>query len=246
MQMMRINRNAMKKVIVVSKLLILCIVLGLHLLSSNGMAAEDFPVPKFIQIGTVTPSTNQFGMNFSIRRFESRKSSDEVIAYYDQHWEGRAAITEYGVWSMIGINTGKKFYNVQVQKRSAGSWGYLSISDMPERFAKQDYPLPGHKKFPKMRGSSIVNDQTNKDRGKSSRTVLLTNNFSISANGQYYLNYYMGKGWSVVADNKNSKMLSRVMTLQKGHQVMTMTISKVENITSVVANIETANILPMR
>ena len=236
----------MKRATVVSKLLASSLILWLLLMSSHSMAVADFPVPKFIQIGSVTPSTNQFGMNFNIRRFDSRKSAADVIAYYDQHWEGRAAITEYGVWSMIGINTGNKFYNVQVQDSSAGAWGYLSISDMPERLAKQDYSLPGEKKFPKMRGSTIVNDQLNKDRGKSSRTLLLTNNFSVAANGQYYLNHYLGKGWSVVADNKNSKMLSRVMTLQKGHQMMTMTISKVENITSVVTNIETANVLPLR
>ncbi len=238
------NLNVMTKAIVVSKLLIKYMLLCL--LPVISVAAPDFPVAKFMQVDGVTPNTNQFGMNFNIRRFESRRSSDDVIAYYDQHWKGRAAITEYGVWSMIGINTGKKFYNVQVQNSSAGSWGYLSISDIPERLAKQDYRLPGDKKFPQMRGSNVVNDQINKDLGKSSRTILLTNNFSVSANGQYYLNHYLNKGWSVVADNKNSRMLSRVMTLQKGHQVMTMTISKIENLTSVVANIETANLLPMR
>jgi hypothetical protein len=95
-----------------------------------------------------------------------------------------------------------------------------------------------------MSGSRILNDKQHKDIGKSARTILLVNNFSVSANGQYYLNYYQGKKWSLLADNKNSKMHTRVMTFQKGSKVVTLTIAKVEKHTNVVANIESARLLP--
>jgi hypothetical protein len=183
-------------------------------------------------------------MNFNIRKFESREKTSKIIDFYLQKWGDQAVITEYGVWTMVGKNTGKQFYNVQAQDGASGSWGYLSISDLPERIAKDDYQLPGDQRFPQMSGSRVLNDKKHKDIGKSARTVLLVNDFSVSANGQYYLKYYQGKKWSVLNDNKDTKMRTRVMTFQKGSKTITLTIVKVEQFTNVVANIESASLLP--
>jgi hypothetical protein len=95
-----------------------------------------------------------------------------------------------------------------------------------------------------MSGSRVLNDKKHKDIGKSARTVLLVNDFSVSANGQYYLKHYQGKKWSVLNDNKDTKMRTRVMTFQKGSKTITLTIVKVEQFTNVVANIESASLLP--
>lgn len=241
---MAIHHYVMIKVIVVNKYLVCIIVMPLCIYISNASAARDFPVPKYFEISDVSPDTTTYGMNFNIRKFETREQASTVVDFYQQKWGEQAVVTEYGQWTMVGKNTGKQFYNVQVQTGVSGSWGYLSISDLPERIEKEDYELPGQRRFPHMSGSRILNDKQHKDIGKSARTILLVNNFSVSANGQYYLNYYQGKKWSLLADNKNSKMHTRVMTFQKGSKVVTLTIAKVEKHTNVVANIESARLLP--
>lgn len=240
---MTIHPYVMIKATVVNKTILSITFIALCVCMSNASAARDFPVPKYFEISNVSPSTTTYGMNFNIRKFETREKTSTVVNFYQQNWGDEAVVTEYGQWTMIGKNTGKQFYNVQVQNGAAGSWGYLSISDLPERIKKEDYELPGERRFPHMSGSRILNDKRHKDTGKSARTVLLVNNFSVSANGQYYLNYYQGKKWSVVADNKNSKMHTRVMTFQKGSKTVTLTIAKVEKHTNVVANIESARLL---
>ena len=241
---MAIHHYVMIKVIVVNKCIVCIIVMPLCIYISNASAARDFPVPKYFEISDVSPDTTTYGMNFNIRKFETREQASTVVDFYQQKWGEQAVVTEYGQWIMVGKNTGKQFYNVQVQTGVSGSWGYLSISDLPERIEKEDYELPGQRRFPHMSGSRILNDKQHKDIGKSARTILLVNNFSVSANGQYYLNYYQGKKWSLLADNKNSKMHTRVMTFQKGSKVVTLTIAKVEKHTNVVANIESARLLP--
>jgi len=232
------------KAIVVNRLMTLIAVIGLLGLQSIAQAARDFPVPKYIEVSLVAPESSTYGMNFNIRKFESREKTSKIIDFYLQKWGDQAVITEYGVWTMVGKNTGKQFYNVQAQDGASGSWGYLSISDLPERIAKDDYQLPGDQRFPQMSGSRVLNDKKHKDIGKSARTVLLVNDFSVSANGQYYLKYYQGKKWSVLNDNKDTKMRTRVMTFQKGSKTITLTIVKVEQFTNVVANIESASLLP--
>ena len=242
--MMRIPPYVMIRVTVVNKYIMVIVIVALCACIPNASAARDFPVPKYFEISDVSSDTTTYGMNFNIRKFETHESPSTVVAFYQQKWGDQAVVTEYGQWTMVGKNTGKQFYNVQVQSGAGGSWGYLSISDLPERIEKEDYQLPGERRFPHMSGSHILNDKQHKDIGKSARTVLLVNNFSVSANGQYYLNYYQGKKWSVVADNNHSKMHTRVMTFQKGSKTVTLTIAKVDKYTNVVANIESASLLP--
>jgi hypothetical protein len=71
---------------------------------------------------------------------------------------------------------------------------------------------------------------------------VINNDFSVASNGQFYRNYYRGQGWQLVADSKGSRLKGVAMTFSKGRQLLSLTINNIASSTSVVANIETANI----
>jgi hypothetical protein len=232
------------KVTVVNRVL-LCLSLMVTLVgtfASVKTLALDFPNPPNSTITQVSQSTTTFGLNMEIRRFESRLNKDKVIDFYSKRWKDTAAITLFDPWEMIGKVESKKFINVQVQNGFAGSWGYLSISDLPTAIEKNSIQAPTGAGFPSMSGSQVVSDQIHDDSIKTGRTLLLINNFSIASNGQFYRKHYQGQGWQLVADSEGSRLKGAAMTFTKGRKLLSLTINKVDSKTSVVANIETAKI----
>ncbi len=242
--MMMTNRYVMIKVIVVNKYsycwVFLLIVIFFS--ASSVSAAELLPPPPNSTIASVSRDSSILGINMSIRRFDSRLSAEQVIEFYSKRWTNTAAITHFSPWQMIGKAERKKYLNVQVQTGPSGSWGYLSISDLPERLAKNDFELPDGKNFPKMSGSKVLSDQQQRDDIKDARTLVLSNGFSVDSNSQFYRQHYKSQGWQLVADSKGSKMKGAAMTFSRGRSLLSLTINRLDSITSVVANIETAKL----
>ncbi len=238
MQMIVTTHYVVKKGIVVSKFLsfifITCI--------CSTTLAVDLPNPPDSTITQVTNSTTAFGVKMEIRRFESRLSQEKIIEFYSKRWTDTAAITQFDPWEMIGRVDREKFVNVQVQNGFAGSWGYLSISDLPTAIEKDKVQIPEGKHFPKMSGSKVLSEQNHNDPIKKGRTLVISNNFSVDSNGNFYRNHYQGQGWQLVADSKGSKLKGAAMTFSKGRQLLSLTINRVNSTTSVVANIETAKL----
>jgi hypothetical protein len=204
--------------------------------------ALDFPNPPNSTITQVSQSTTTFGLHMEIRRFESRLNKDNIIDFYSKRWKDTAAITLFDPWEMIGKVESKKFINVQVQNGFAGSWGYLSISDLPTAIEKNSIQAPSGAGFPSMSGSQVLSDQSHNDPMKTGRTLVINNDFSVASNGQFYRNYYRGQGWQLIADSKGSRLKGVAMTFSKGRQLLSLTINNIASSTSVVANIETAKI----
>lgn len=234
---------AMTRATVVNKLLLLLIIVAsLGATASVNTQALDFPNPPDSTISDVTKSTSAFGMKMEIRRFESRLSKEKIIDFYNKHWLDTAAITLFAPWEMIGKAERKKFINVQVQNGFGGSWGYLSISDLPTAIEKDRLKAPDGAGFPQMSGSQVLSEQHHNDSIKAGRTLVINNNFSVDANGKFYRNHYQSQGWELVADSKGSKLKGAAMTFAKGRQLLSLTINQIDSTTSVVANIETAKI----
>lgn len=209
---------------------------------NHATLAVDLPTPPDSTITQVSNNTTAFGINMEIRRFESRLTKEQVIDFYSKRWTDTAAITQFSPWEMIGRVEREKFVNVQVQNGFAGSWGYLSISDLPTAIEKDTLTTPDGSRFPKMSGSQVISDQKSKDPIKTGRTLVISNNFSVESNGKFYRNHYQGQGWQLVADSKGSKLKGVALTFSKGRELLSLTINKVDSKTSVVANIETANL----
>ena len=234
--MILMNLYATIKVTVVNRILLFLIIV-----SANALAI-DFPNPPDSTITDVSESTSAFGVTMEIRRFESRLKKEKIIDFYSKRWEDTAAITLFDPWEMIGKVERKKFINVQVQNGFTGSWGYLSISDLPNTIAKDRLQVPDGSGFPKMSGSQVLSEQKHNDPIKTGRTLVINNNFSVDSNGKFYRNHYQGQGWQLVADSKGSRLKGVAITFSKGRQLLSLTINQVDSSTSVVANIETAKI----
>jgi len=220
-----------------------CCGFALVLFLSVSAQAVDFPAPPDSVVTSVSNSTTVFGMTMKIRRFETRKSKADVVDFYARRWEDNAVITLMEPWEMIGKVEGKQYLNVQVQTGLSGSWGFLSISNLPEQIEKDRLEVPGTQSFPKMAGSTVISDQEHQDPMKTARTLVLTNSFSVGSNSQFYRKHYQGQGWQLVADTAGTKVKGAAMTFSKGRKLLLLTINRVDATTSVVANIEHAKLL---
>lgn len=205
--------------------------------------AVDFPEPPRSTLASVSPSTTVFGMEMSIRRFNSDLTPSEVLGFYSELWGDDAVGSSLPPWEMIGTRSGKRYLNVQVQPQGGGSWGYLSSSDLPGRIEKGDSGGPKGQDFPKMAGSRVLNDQHHNDPMKTGRVVLLTNDFSVKANGDFYRRHYEERGWVVQNDSASSKLKGRVLVISRGRSLLTVTVNKLEGRTMIVANLEKAGLL---
>ncbi len=228
--------------VVISRLVALLTVVIISALGAQTANAFGFPKPPKSQVVQVSKDAQAMGMNLRIRKFTSQLSPDEVISFYAEKWSD-SVITEYDPWLMIGRGLKGKYYNVQVQKKGMGSWGYLSVSDLPERLEKGDYQLPGSKPFPAMSGSTFLDDQEHSDPHKHGRTLMLSNSYSVDANSKFYLKHYKKKGWKLTGDTQLSKMKGRVLLLQKANKALNLTVNRMYGKTFVVANLVTGGVI---
>lgn len=202
---------------------------------SSAWAFSKFPAPPKSQVQSVSDDTQSLGMNLRIRKFTSRLSPEQVIGFYQEMWPEDGALTPLPPWQMIGRAYKGKFYNVQVQSQGRGSWGYLSVSDLPERIEEGNLQI-SKKDFPMMSGSQVIDDQRHKDPHKSGRTLMISNRFSIDANSKFYLEHYQRLGWKVSGNTQGSRLRGRVLVLQKGNDLLNLTIQNLAGGTYIVAN----------
>ncbi len=205
----------------------------------NALGDEEFPPPPRSTVGSITQSTTAFGMELSIRKFESSTGVDDVVEFYRKLWgDGEYAESDLPPWRMITSRQDDQLYNAQVQVGgSKESWGYLSISDLPAKLDSGKYQVRSGEGFPKMAGSEVVNDQLSKDSGKTGRTLLLFNDFSPSSNATFYKNHYRNKGWEkVMSQSTATRERGYALVFRHGAKEVAITIDELDGKTSVVAN----------
>lgn len=210
------------------------------------LLALDFPAPPDAQVASIATSTTALGMQLEIRSFNVKHSQDEVLAFYKDLWKDQAVESEMPPWRMIGTRKDGQFLNVQVQPRDANtSWGYLSISDLPERLDNKTYGTSMGPAFPMMNGSQVLDDQVSKDIGKSGRVLLLKNSFSPTANLNFYKQHFRGQGWEILMDEQTApRQGGYALYMTKGRESLTMTINRLDGETSIVANQVKRSLIP--
>lgn len=199
--------------------------------------ATDFPAPPDASVETVAGSVTSMGMNLNIRKFQTRQSMQSVLAFYRNLWLDQAAEVELPPWTMIGTREGDEYLNVQMQRNGEVTWGYLSISDLPEKIDNKTLAPPHAANFPRMSGTSVVDVQVSNDPGKKGRTILMTNNYSVKSNHDFYRGHYKKKGWRIIMDEQTEpRHGSYAMYVSKGSATVTLSIKKIDGKTAVVAN----------
>lgn len=199
----------------------------------------DFPVPPAATVTWVGEDIVWNGIPMSVRKFTTSKSQLKVRDFYKQEWKSPVAkglpgfIEDVipGAWLISRIENG---YLMTVQIKTSGStWGYLGITDL-DNISESSQSGKG---FPRMSGSQVMNEVKHKDPYRDARTVLLTNNYSVSSNVQYYRNHYEGQGWNIIMDQGDDTGSTHTMMLKKQGSEVSLTVVKTGLGSQVVANI---------
>lgn len=212
----------------------------LALAAIDGTAAPDLPAPPDSRVTTVTTGAALNGIQTTVRRFLSEKSLDGVLRYYRQLWRrphdevpGHLE-NRFGPWRIITRIEDE--YLLSVQVRSTGddrSRGNLAVS----RISGEGVRAAGRSRFPMMHGSTVINDLPSDDAGKRGRTLLLANDFSVSANADYYTQHYRDRGWEIALDAGGDRANTRVLDFQRTGAEVTVTIHGAKKGSAVVANV---------
>jgi len=212
---------------------------GLFSLFACSLAfAEDFPAPPNAEVSVVSNSTTSLGLTLAIRKFSVNAPVQDVIEFYRNHWQEEFAETENPPWQMIGKRIKDEYLNVQVQPRSSNSsWGYLSVSDLPNLLDNKSYKVPSANGFPVMSGSQILDFQESRDPGKTGRVLMIKNNFSPKSNQLYYKKHFQNKNWDVLLDEAvQPRDQGFALFVRKGNKTVNLTISVMNGETMIVAN----------
>ncbi|MEM9174054.1 MAG: hypothetical protein AAGC67_02380 [Myxococcota bacterium] len=178
------------------------LVSGLLASSLAEAGLPSFPAPPGADVVDVSSGMNLNGANVSIRRFETDDTVEEVTDYYKRRWSRgpdgelgyREALTD--VWYVLSHLDGEHLLALQIQPASdGGSWGYLSVSDLPEQILGEGGKKGRAPAFPSMAGSVVLDDQGSKDPGKKGRVLALSNDFSPTGNATFYRDHYRALGW---------------------------------------------------
>lgn len=199
----------------------------------------DFPVPPAATVTWVGEDIVWNGIPMSVRKFTTSKSQLKVRDFYKQKWKSPVAkglpgfIEDVipGAWLISRIENG---YLMTVQIKTSGStWGYLGITELDDISESSE---PG-KGFPRMSGSQVMNEVKHNDPYRNARTVLLTNNYSVPSNVEYYRSHYEGQGWNVVMDQGDDAGSAHTLMLTKRGSEVSLTVVKTSLGSQVVANI---------
>lgn len=199
--------------------------------------AFELVEPPRSQVISVSGNAQALGVNLSIRKFTSTLNIQEILGFYQKNWDHKGVKSQLAPWQMLGIRSGNKFYNVQVQSSGKGSWGYLSISDLVDQLEQGKTVINSASKFPAMSNSDILDRQQQSDLLNDAHTTVLANRFSIAANSQFYLNHFNNKGWDMTQDSEQMMKIGRVILFNRGRKTLSITLNRQRGITYIVANL---------
>ncbi len=202
-----------------------------------------FPAPPDTVVNKLGEDMIVNGIPMHIRQFTSKNSVESILDFYRNYWpkgtEEKPGYTETDIltpWKIMTRVENGYLMTVQVtEDGDNGSRGMLSMSELPDR--DERLPEPG-KNFPKMRGSTVINDVQSKDIGKSGRTIQLSNTYSVQTNANFYRNYYMNHGWNIDLDKAISEGNSHSQRFSSGEKNVVVIINKTKNGAVVVAQEE--------
>ena len=131
-------------------------------------------------------------------------------------------------WTVLSRLDGKKLEYVQVRDLELGATGYLALSEIKRHQVRQTT-------LPMMQGSRIVNNMMTSDPGKKAQVMLLSNTYSVTGNGTFYKDYFVGHGWQQVTEDKRAD--SQVLVFHKGSDEAHLVISRQQGATQIVINL---------
>jgi hypothetical protein len=207
--------------------LLLCMGPLAHAASNPVQACPEFPIPKKLKAESVAQQMDFNGIPMAIRRIEGEQSPESVLAFYREKWAATAKLRgpeEYpvGPWKVIASLRENCFYTVQVKPFGKGGVeGLLGLTAMTDKDVVRE-------KVPTLTGSTVLNDISHNDGGKTARTVLIKNRYTTAANTDFYRRNLTGDGWIVTnhyqMNNPGGK--GEVMVLRNGPRELSITATR--------------------
>ena len=210
---------------------------------AGGASARDeasgcraFPTPDGAKLLYVASDMLVNGVPMSIKEMRTKDAPDAVLAFYRREWGARkpgSFETPMQGWRTIATFDGPCYYTAQVRAEGSGTYALLGVSRKPAV-----RPQPPGAGFPMPMGSKVYNDFTNRDGPKTARTLLLANAKPPEQNVRFYRETFGQDGWVSLVDRQVStqKGPAHMMLWQRGLEEASITVQRVGNTTTVVAN----------
>lgn len=165
------------------------------------------------------------GLPMSIRGFTSDKTPDEVLQFYERKWKARGlaqtAKSDYGDAKTVGMEYRSHYYSVQVEERSFGSEGVLTVSQ-----AFSELNPDKETRFPLAPGSEVVSKVESRDLAARAETLVVTNRSSVASNASYFKTALSRDGWVQQSFAAEAPAGERVLNFQRGSHLCQVTIVK--------------------
>lgn len=188
-------------------LLFLCwsmfLVLSIFIIDAYG--AVEIPRPRWMDPVLVADEMVINGLPSVVYYFKVERAAEEVLQFYRNSWQKGEDEKSPGYkemqadfWQIISrLHDERYLLTVQVKSLDTFiSTGYLAVGDLK----KMETRLEIGSGVPHMSGSKVVNDLTSRDPGKTGRTLLIVNDYSVQSNSDFYRNYYSDRNWSQLID----------------------------------------------
>ncbi len=221
----------------ISKYIVLGMLVSLPV-SYASAACPGFATPPSSRIVIVAQDMVVNGVPMSASELHSKQSPNEVLQFYRREWEARSQRvleTSEGGWRTIATKDGNCFLTVQIKSGSQSeTYALLGTTQLVSGAVK----VRGDG-FPKLGGSTVYNDIVSKDLGKTGRTILMANNFSIDANANFYRNAMSGDGWVSISERpaRTENGMRHIQIWRRGLEEANVVIGKSAEMTSVIANV---------
>jgi hypothetical protein len=201
-------------------------------------SCPSFPTPQSSRVVVVAQDMVVNGVPMSASELHSKQSPADVARFYRGEWESRSQRvleTMDGDWRTLATKDGQCFFTAQIKAGvGSGTYALLGTTQLITGTAKAR-----GEGFPKLSGSTVYNDILSKDLGKTGRTLLMANKFSVDANASFYRNAMSGEGWVAVSDRRGkTEGGSRLVQIwRRGLEEANLVIGASADQTSVVVNI---------
>ena len=192
-----------------------------------------FDPPDWIEVSEVSGDMTLSGLPTGALHLVSSRPAAAVLDHFRSLWicgtgEKRCREAEMPPWTVLSRLDGKKLEYVQVRDLELGATGYLALSEIKRQQVRQTT-------LPMMQGSRIVNNMMTSDPGKKAQVMLLRNTYSVTGNGTFYKDYFVGHGWQQVTEDKRAD--SQVLVFHKGSDEAHLVISRQQGATQIVINL---------
>jgi hypothetical protein len=206
--------------------------------------APEFPAPPKAAVEWVGENIEVNGIKSSIRAFHTNESIEDVVGFYRKEWArpvekgkpGYMETIDAAPWYIISRIEDGYLLTVQVQVKQndpSGSWGYLSISPLPNPKAK---PPNLGATIPKIAGSFVMSEMKSDDPGKKGTTVLISNTHSVRNNADFYRGHYQSKGWTKETDRHLGNNEGHSLVFKTRRERVTIMLLKDKDYTRIVVN----------